>query len=108
MSTLLEKPSPLKFSKQIRPTQFILNTEVKKWDWEDAKVRLLFWVGRYSPELFDLLLRWMGRRKEERQVCLLFWLAVYSPSTFERALCGRRWLQSFWSSRSLWSHTSQS
>ena len=53
---------------------------------------LNFSAGRLSPELFDLFLRWLGRRKEEPQICLLFWLAAYNPPLFHLILGVRRYL----------------
>ena len=63
-------------------------------DWENIKVHLIFSAGRLSPELFDLLLRCLGHRKEEPQICLLFWLATYNPPLFHLILGIRRLLLS--------------
>ncbi len=67
----------------------------QRHDWlfslrKEPRIFLLFWVGRRSPELFDLLLRWIGRRREEPQICLLFWLGRYAPWLFELILDWRR------------------
>ena len=71
-----------------------ITTPIRLRDWEGLKVHLIFSAGRFSPELFDLFLRWLGRRKEEPQICLLFWLATYNPTLFHLTLAVRRFLLS--------------
>jgi hypothetical protein len=61
---------------------------------QEPRVFLLFWIGQRSPELFDLLLRFLGRRREEPSVCLLFWCGRYAPWLFDLILSFRRWSDS--------------
>ena len=86
----------MSFSQPLNPTKKFATHQMsfRLRDWEDLKVHLIFSAGRLSPELFDLLLRWLGRRKEEPQICLLFWLATYNPTLFHLTLAVRRFLLS--------------
>lgn len=84
----------MSISQLLNPTKSspTIATPIGLRDWEGIKVHLIFSAGRLSPELFDLFLRWLGRRKEEPQICLLFWLATYNPPLFHLILGVRRYL----------------
>ena len=84
----------MSISQLLNPTKSspTIATPIRLRDWEGIKVHLIFSAGRLSPELFDLFLQWLGRRKEEPQICLLFWLATYNPPLFHLILGVRRYL----------------
>ena len=86
----------MSFSQPLNPTKMPQTQPMsfRLHDWEDLKVHLIFSAGYFSPKLFDLLLRWIGRHKEEPQICLLFWPATFNTPLFHLILAVRRFLLS--------------